>query len=62
MYNKKVTVQNILYIPGGAGGWGAGGWGARRVTNKIVQKCATLMLYNSKSIYARVAKLDPNKD
>ena len=46
MYNKKVTVQN--YIPGGVGGWGAGGWGALRVTHKIVQKCATLILHNSK--------------
>ena len=67
MYNKKVTLQNILYIPGGvggweAGGWDAGGWGANTVTHKIVQKCATLMLHNSKSIHARVAKLHINKD
>ena len=60
MYNKKVTVQNIRYIPGGVGG--AGGWGAHRITHKIVQKCATLILHNSKSIHARVAKLHTNKD
>ena len=50
MYKKQVTVQNIPYIPGGVGGWGAGGSGALRVTHKIVQKCATLMLHNSKYI------------
>ena len=62
MYNKKDRVQNIRYIPGGVGGWGAGGWGARRITHKIVQKCATLMLHNSNSIHASVAKLHTNKD
>ena len=49
---------------GGTGGWGAGGWGwgAHRVTYKIVKKCVTLMLHNSKSIHARAAKLHTNKN
>ena len=62
MYNKKVTVQSIQYVPGGAGGWGAGGWGAHRVTHKIVKRCATLMFHNSKSIHARAAKLQTYKN
>ena len=33
-----------------------------RVTHKIVKKCVTLMLHNSKSIHARAAKLHTNKD
>ena len=41
---------------------GAGGWGAHRVTHKIVKKCVTLMLHNSKSIHVRAAKLHTNKD
>ena len=40
----------------------AGGWGAHRVTHKIVKKCVTLMLHNSKSVHARAAKLHTNKD
>ena len=55
-------VQNIQVCPGGVGGWGAGGWGAHRVTHKIIKKCVTLMLHNSNSIHARVAKLHKNKD
>ena len=62
MYNKKVTVQNIQVCTGGVGGWGAGGWGAHRVTHKIVKKCATLKLHNSKSIHSRPAKLHTNTD
>ena len=41
---------------------GAGGWGAHRVTQKIVKKCVTLMLHNSKSIHARATKLHTNKE
>ena len=59
-YSTKYTVYRPK--PGGVGGLWAGGWGAHRVTHKIVQKCATLMLHNSKSIHARVAKLHTNKD
>ena len=44
--------QNVNCGRRGAGGWGAGGWGAHRVTHKIVKKCVTLMLHNSKSIHA----------
>ena len=62
MYNKKVTVQNIQVSTGGVGGWGAGGWGAHRVKQHFSPKCATLKLYNSKSIHARAAKLHTNKD
>ena len=54
--------QNVNCVWGGAGGWGTGGWGAHRVTHKIVKKCVTLMLHNSKSIQARAAKLHTNKD
>ena len=58
----KLQYKTYRYVPDGAGGWGAGGWGAHRVTHKIVKKCVTLMLHNSKSIHARAAKLHTNKD
>ena len=59
---RKLQYKIYRYIPGGGGGWGGGGWGAHRVTHKIVKKCVTLMLHNSKSIHARAAKLHTNKD
>ena len=59
---RKLQYKIYRYVPGGGGGWGGGGWGAHRVTHKIVKKCVTLMLHNSKSIHARAAKLHTNKD
>ena len=59
---RKLHYKIYRYVPGGAGGWGAGGWGAHRVTHKIVKKCITLTLQNSKSIHARAVKLHRNKD
>ena len=52
--------QNLNCCRGGAGGWCAGGWGAHRVTHKIVQKCVTLMLHNSKSIQGESKRTGPS--
>ena len=59
---KKLRHKVYRYVPGGAGGWGASGWGAHRVTHKIVKKCVTLMVHNSRSIHAKEVKFHINKD
>ena len=59
---RKLQYKVYRCVPGGLGGWGAGGWGAHRVTHKKSEICVTLMLHSSKSIHARAAKLDTNKD
>ena len=58
---RKLQYKEHRYEPGGVSGWGAGGWGAHGVTHKIVQKCTTLILHNSKSVHARAAKLYTNE-
>ena len=57
MYNSGVMFQYVQVCQGGAGGGAAGGGAAHRLTHKIVEKCDTLKLHNSKGIRARAVIL-----
>ncbi len=35
---NEVTLENVIRVHDGSGGWGDGGWGAHRITCKIVKK------------------------